>query len=253
MISNLLPITIYITALLAFNVVAFTAYSLPTITLPLSQLQNVVLHESSNTIDNDPRTEPRSTIRLSIPRPLGLILEEMDSDPSHGVVIVGIAPNGNAAKRNLHAFANKSQYVKEKESSSIGQDCICIRDKITSINGTPCHDQSLEQVMQQIHESTSHEVLVEVGRMEPSTILHYSRGQCIAAKAGESYGFLAKKCGVDIEYECRTGNCQTCSRYMEFPDKRNCEASERRIYGRTILNCVGTVPRNYEWLDISCE
>jgi hypothetical protein len=39
---------------------------------------------------------------------------------------------------------------------------------------------------------------------------------------------------------------------MEFPDKRN---SEKRghIYGRSILNCVGTVPKNYEWLSVYDE
>lgn len=77
----------------------------------------------------------------------------------------------------------------------------------------------------------------------------------ISAKAGESYGFLAGKCGVDIEYECRTGNCQTCTRWMEFPDKdrdRNPDDDGWKVslYERTILHCVGKVPRGYRWLHI---
>jgi hypothetical protein len=198
---------------------------------------------------DDPRIEPRSHHSLTLSLPLGLTLEQMDvTDPSYGVVIVGISPDGNAANHNSNVFSNLSQ----SDPSAIGPRCICIRDTITSVNGTPCHDENLENVMQLIIHSESKQVTIELGRIKQSTIVHYSRGRCIAAKPGESYGFLAQKCRVDITYECRTGNCQTCSRWMEFPDKRN---SEKRgtIYGRSILNCVGTVPKNYDWLSVYDE
>ena len=47
---------------------------------------------------DDPRVEPRVMHKMDISLPLGLTLEEMDSDPSCGVVIVGISPGGNAGE-----------------------------------------------------------------------------------------------------------------------------------------------------------
>jgi len=50
---------------------------------------------------DDPRVEPRVMYKIDISLPLGLTLEEMDSDPSCGVVIVGISPGGNAGEATL--------------------------------------------------------------------------------------------------------------------------------------------------------
>lgn len=207
-----------------------------------------LLRASSSAIPMDgPIAEQRSTYKLSIPLPLGLVLEEVDiADPSHGVVIVGISPDGNAAQLNSKLFSDKSL------NSTIGQKCICIRDKVISVNGTLCNDCSLEDVIQLITKSNDDNVVLEIGRIQQSTVLHYSQGRCIAAKPGESYGFLAQKCGARVMYECRTGNCLTCAKRMEFPDKMNSE-EKGNLYERTILNCVGTVPRNYEWLNIIDE
>jgi hypothetical protein len=36
--------------------------------------------------------------KVDVSLPLGLTLEDMDSDPSYGVVIVGISPEGNAGE-----------------------------------------------------------------------------------------------------------------------------------------------------------
>ena len=203
------------------------------------------LSSSSVPID-DPRMEPRTTHELSIQLPLGLTLEEMDvSDCSYGVAIIGISTDGNAAKMNSNVFSDTSSI----HQSSVAQRCICIRDKIMSVNGIPCQDKSLDDVIELIANSDSQRVTLGLGRIEQSTVLHYSQGRCIAAKPGESYGFLAQKCGVDVTYECRIGQCLTCSRWMEFPDKMNTETKDN-VYQRTILNCVGTVPNNYEWLNI---
>jgi ferredoxin len=199
---------------------------------------------SSNEVPDDPRTEPRRIYTISVPLPLGLTLEEMGA--SGGVVIVGISPEGNTARLNLDVFSNISQYA------TIQDKCICIRDKIMSVNGIPCQSKSLEEVIVLITNSGSTEATMELGRIDGSTVLHYSKGRCIAAKPGECYGFLAAKCGVDVAYECRTGHCLTCSMQMEFPDKSNSEKNGN-IYRRDILNCVGTVPRNYEWLSIFDE
>lgn len=50
---------------------------------------------------DDPRVELRVMHKMDISLPLGLTLEEMDSDPSCGVVIVGISPGGNAGEARL--------------------------------------------------------------------------------------------------------------------------------------------------------
>jgi hypothetical protein len=47
---------------------------------------------------DDPRVESRVPYKIDISLPLGLTLEDMDSDPSYGVVIVGISPEGNAGE-----------------------------------------------------------------------------------------------------------------------------------------------------------
>ncbi|KAL7522071.1 hypothetical protein ACHAWX_006762 [Stephanocyclus meneghinianus] len=195
---------------------------------------------------DDPRLEPRSIHKLSIPLPLGLTLEEMDlSDPSYGVTIIGMTTDGNAAQLNANVFSDITKY----DPSTVGEQCICIRDKIISVNGISCQDKSLEVVIEAITTSKSTEITLEVGRVQGSTVLCFSNGVCVSSKPGESYGFLAKKCGIDIEYQCRTGNCFTCQRWMKFPDRINSgKEAERNVYQRTILNCVGTVPRGYHWI-----
>lgn len=93
--------------------------------------------------------------------------------------------------------------------------------------------------------------------------MNYDNGLCISAKPGENYGFLARKCKVDIAYECRSGTCQTCMAILEFPNKRK-EVSvggddeedgrtANDIYRRSIFHCVGKVPRNYDWLHVLTE
>ncbi len=106
----------------------------------------------------------------------------------------------------------------------------------------------------------NHKITIGLGRLEKSTVVNYHNGIAISAKPGESYGFLAAKCGIDtIEYKCRSGNCQTCVRLIEFPDKiidddngTSVESSELKchVYQRTIKHCVQKVPRGYEWLHV---
>mmetsp|Transcript_31831 Transcript_31831/g.65360 ORF Transcript_31831/g.65360 Transcript_31831/m.65360 type:complete len:313 (+) Transcript_31831:94-1032(+) len=230
---------------------------------------DATIHFSSRPSDlptDDPRIEPRVVYEITLSLPMGLILEEMDAcDSTHGVVIVGILPGGNAAKSNGDVFASNN--IMNRNNGAVKDKCICIRDKIMSINGKPCHDKSFDEVMDFIQcsnlssKSNSH-VTMQLGRLQGSTVLHYScndnRGVCIAAKAGESYGFLAQRCGVDIDYNCRNGSCLTCQRWMHYPDKvcnkENMENNEEKkhptVNTRTIFNCIGKVPRNYEWLHI---
>mmetsp|Transcript_6186 Transcript_6186/g.9484 ORF Transcript_6186/g.9484 Transcript_6186/m.9484 type:complete len:285 (-) Transcript_6186:163-1017(-) len=207
---------------------------------------------------DDPRVEPRVMHKIDISLPLGLTLEEMDSDPSCGVVVVGISPAGNAAKSNANVFSNIKSL--DNNDSTVGDKCICIRDKIISINGNTFHDQSFDNVVELISNADTNTITLEIGRLQGSTVVNYDNGLCISAKPGENYGFLASKCNVDSNYECRSGACQTCMAILEFPNKRkeksdggNDEDDGRGsndIHRRTIFHCIGKVPRNYDWLQV---
>lgn len=50
---------------------------------------------------DDPRVEPRVTYKIeSLPLPLGITLEDMDTlDSSYGVAVVGISQGGNAGEK----------------------------------------------------------------------------------------------------------------------------------------------------------
>ncbi|KAL7440609.1 hypothetical protein ACHAXH_004667 [Discostella pseudostelligera] len=217
--------------------------------------------------------EPRTIHEVTIELPLDVILEEMDLSPDaapSGVAIIGINHNGNAAIYNSNIFSKLKSPDNCNNIISCRNDCICIRDKIMSINGVPCHDKSFDDVITLISNSDStvgsNKLTIGLGRLTKSIIVNYHNGIAISAKPGESYGFLAAKCGIHtIEYQCRSGNCQTCMRWLEFPDKtigddedeleEEEEATKnsrngRNIYRRTIMHCVGKVPRGYDWLHV---
>lgn len=207
---------------------------------------------------SDPRVERRVVYEIDVPLPLGVTLEEMDMlDPSYGVAIVGISPEGNTARSNANVFSN----IKSLYKDAVRDKCICIRDKIISINGDPCHDKSFDYVVGLILDLMSNvdtsTIKLEIGRIEGSTVVNYDNGLCISAKPGENYGFLARNCNVDIDYQCRSGYCQTCMKVLEFPNKQNEEetsddnrGSATIINRRTIFHCIGKVPRGYEWLHV---
>jgi len=196
--------------------------------------------------------ELRSIHKVTINLPLGLVIEEMDSsDPSFGVAIIGIN-EGNAAQHNSDTLSNiksRGGIINDVESENF----ICIRDKIMAVNETPCSDKGFDDVISLISSIESDKVTLELGRIEGSTVVNYYNGICISAKAGEAYGFLAEKCGICIDYECRTGNCLTCVRWLEFPDKErdlSPDGGGGSLHERTIFNCVGRMPRGYQWLHV---
>jgi len=223
-----------------------------------SKLKRAHLTTQSSLPMDDPRVESRVMYKIDISLPLGLILEDMDSDPSCGVHIVGISPGGNAAKSNANVFSNIKTL--DNTDNTVSDKCICIRDKIISINGNPCHDKSFDDVVELLSSADTSTIVLEIGRLQGSSVVNYDNGLCISAKPGENYGFLARKCNVGIDYDCRSGTCQTCMALLEFPNKRK-ERSVGRddeedgtsndiIYRRTIFHCVGKVPRNYDWLHV---
>lgn len=176
----------------------------------------------------------------------------------------------NAAKLNANVFSN----IKTNKDI-VSDKCICIRDKIVSINGNPCHDKSFDYIVDLISNSDTDKITLEIGRVDGHTVVNYDDGMCISAKPGENYGFLARKCNVHIDYECRSGSCQTCMKVLQFPNKRNVKgeweemsasgstsgneegtSASAGIHSRFIFHCVGKVPRGYDWLRVltgSCD
>jgi len=148
----------------------------------------------------------------------------------------------------------------DNKGTTVSDKCICIRDKIISINDKPCHDKSFDNVVDLISNADANTITLEIGRLHGSTVVNYDNGLCISAKPGENYGFLARKCNVDIDYECRSGACQTCMKILEFPNKRKEKSggsdieddggSANDIHRRTIFHCIGKVPRGYDWLHV---
>ena len=208
---------------------------------------------------NEEDEESRTTHKVLIDLPLGIILEEETSSIAHdrgGVVVVGINDNSNTAKYNSSIMSKVKEEGRERIDCQ--HDFICIRDKIISVNGISCYNRGLDEVMNIISEQskkkTDNAIEIAVGRLKDTTVINYYNGICISAKVGESYGFLADKCGItDVKYECRTGNCSTCMRRLQFPDKTRDvmpNADKVNLYERNILHCVGKVPRNYQWLHV---
>jgi len=208
-----------------------------------------------NNVNHEEDEQPRITHKVLVNLPLGIMLEEEIGHDGGGVVVVGINDNSNTAKYNSSIMSK----VKEgREQIDCQHDFICIRDKIISVNEISCHNKGLDDVINIISEEskkkTDNAIELEVGRLKDTTVVSYYNGICISAKAGESYGFLADKCGItDVKYKCRTGNCSTCMRYLQFPDKTRDvmpNADKVNLYERTILHCVGKVPKNYQWLHV---
>jgi hypothetical protein len=73
-----------------------------------SDTKRVHMTAQSSLSMDDPRVEPRVMYKIDISLPLGLILEDMDSDHSYGVHIVGISPEGNAGESTSHHHSNSS-------------------------------------------------------------------------------------------------------------------------------------------------
>ena len=73
-----------------------------------SDTKRVHMTTQSSLSMDDPRVEPRVMYKIDISLPLGLILEDMDSDHSYGVHIVGISPEGNVGESTSHHHSNSS-------------------------------------------------------------------------------------------------------------------------------------------------
>ena len=205
---------------------------------------------SAAAADRPAERDVRAAVEVTVALPLGIVLEEADAaDPSRGVVIIGIN-EGNAADVNRDAFAEMKKPGSADSDDGGGGRCVCIRDKILAVDGIACADRGFDDVVALLGGAEADAVTLSLGRLAGSTVLNYGEGVCVAALPGESYGFLAARCGVGIPYECRSGHCETCARRLEFPDRDAAAGGGNEVRVRLIRHCVGRVPRGYAWLHV---
>ena len=156
--------------------------------------------------------------RVSIPKPLGIVLEQDGIDAN--VVVAKMEASGNAANTTL-----------------------CIRDTIVAVNSVSCLGKSLEQVMDLIIEAKDDNVELILEHPVDSAVVHFSNGVNIAAQPREYLGNLLGEANIPgIEYSCRSGSCGTCEL------KCRTDKSKSPKYVRP---CVYLIPANIPELFIS--
>ena len=158
-------------------------------------------------------------IRISISKPLGIIVEEADAnDPSQGVCIGSIDEGGNAA--------------------SCGAD-ICIHDAIVAVNGADCAAKSFEEVMDLIVSCETPEVELSLARLEGRVAVRWPNGVCVAAPVGEYLGNVASEARFCVPYSCRSGSCGSCEQNAVIDKK-----TEKKL-----RPCSAKVPKGVEVIE----
>uniref|UniRef100_A0A7S3K3V4 PDZ domain-containing protein n=1 Tax=Aureoumbra lagunensis TaxID=44058 RepID=A0A7S3K3V4_9STRA len=155
----------------------------------------------------------RNNVRVSLKRPMGLILEERDE---LGVKVVAIDPEGNSS----------------------GQD-IFINDVLLAVNKNRCDKLPFEQVMDMISNQCTKniELILERSGFE----IRFPNGVGITAQSGDGFSELATKCRWPVQYSCDSGYCGTC----EHPLRSAHNGDER--YARL---CIARVPRTAARLEV---
>jgi ferredoxin len=180
-------------------------------------------------------------VHVRIPKPMGIILEEIDaSDPNQGVSIARLLPKGNAVVVANHNKNNDG-------SSPVEDALVCMRDKILAVNDTPCSDSSLETVMDAIVAAETSVVELVLGRPVHSTAVLFSNGIAVAAQAGEYLGNVADEARMEIPYSCRSGSCGTCEQSIVFHDDDDDVGSKKQRYGRP---CVYRIPKGVKCMSV---
>lgn len=173
---------------------------------------------------SSPIQQQLTEVSVIVPKPMGLILEEVDaSNLEAGIIIQKMDPSGGVAS------ACRSRSVKERPD-------VCVRDKIMAVNGTPCVKASLETIMDLIANSSGSDnsVSLVLGRRKDSIKVTWPNGVSIAALPGEYLGNLAYEASYDrIEYSCRSGSCGTCEQAAEINGSGNI---------KLVRPCVARIP-----------
>jgi len=119
-----------------------------------------------------------------ISKPMGMILTEIsEDDPTAGVCILSIDPNGSTAKYNIACIAKGEV-----------QRVICLEDRILAVQGERCETETFEQVIHRIsqmnpsYDDKGIEVKLTLGRLEEGSVIQWPNGVCICCRSGDSLG-----------------------------------------------------------------
>jgi ferredoxin len=161
-------------------------------------------------------------VKVRIPKPLGIVLEELSvEDSKGGVGIVEVNPQGNAAKYG--------------RSSSVTMDdgpLLCVRDKVLAVNGEDVSTAAFDTVMEKIIASDLPVVELTLQRPQNSVVVAWDNGVSVAAQPGEYLGNVASEAGMKIHYSCRSGSCGTCEQSVDLnngKEQRYCRPCSSRV------------------------
>jgi hypothetical protein len=134
--------------------------------------------------------------RVTLQKPMGIILESDENDASMGVIIKQINPLGNTASAC--------------KNNPLGVD-ICIRDRILQVDNTDVTDKSLEDVMELIVNGPKDVVELVLGRPKDAIVMKWWNGISVAVQPGERIKDISRyEACVKIKYSCQGGGCGTC-------------------------------------------
>lgn len=246
--SNLLTLAVsfHILIHICWNVSAFMLRpKTPTFLLNLHCSDGGVFSTSgtADTIDDLVTiTAPSSSIRkifVQITKPLGIVIEEIDAnDPTKGVIIVQILPDGNTSTTNKQQLTKKTDFL------------ICLGDQILQVNDIPC--TTYDDVMKQIIISPSDSpVNLILGRSDESVIVQFNdnSGICVAAPPSEYLGNIANQAGISLPYSCRSGSCGSCEQSLLLrKTKPDGTEKERQHHARP---CIYRIPRGIDSIQVT--
>mmetsp|Transcript_8236 Transcript_8236/g.11986 ORF Transcript_8236/g.11986 Transcript_8236/m.11986 type:complete len:232 (-) Transcript_8236:2351-3046(-) len=183
--------------------------------VPPDRISLSVLHStSSNALD-------KTTV--SVEKPMGIVIEEIDLDnPTGGVRIASVNPEGNAAKISSKMI-------------------LCVHDIILAVNGVPSENKTFDQIMDEIRQTEMKTVALTLGRDSEAAIISFPNGINVAAKPGEYLGNIAQTALYNrIPYKCKAGGCGTCEQSVIVDGKGP----------RLMCPCVAQIPKKCKSIEI---
>lgn len=194
-----------------------------------TSLLKSTMHLSKDSFTDTASTQLDFTIhKVRLRKPMGIILESDDEDPTSGVIIKRIDPMGQTAAAC--------------RTDPVGVD-ICIRDRILQINDMEVKDESLESIMKIIMDGPEMIDLV-LGRSKDAIVLKWWNGISVATKPGEKIrNIAASEACVRVNYSCDSGGCGTC----ELSISHNGTDGEERYF----RPCIARVPKGRDVIWVS--
>lgn len=162
-------------------------------------------------------------ITVSVERPMGIVIEEIDLDnPTGAVRIASVNPEGNAAKISSETI-------------------LCVHDIILAVNGVSSENKTFDQIMDEIRQTETKKIALTLGRDSEATIISFPNGINVAAKPGEYLGNIAQTALYNrIPYKCKAGGCGTCEQSVIVDGKGP----------RLMRPCVARIPKKCKSIEI---